>query len=568
MLYKYISKHVCKLKPVLFFLILIAASLIPTSTAFAKEKPSICSVNSPKAAKVIQSASETKKVSKKPAKLKASNVKIDANQNLYVKATVAKRVKSYDDFYYLVSVDPNTGKVLKQIASSDKNKTVSFKIPVRDNNGTNLINGKYALAVKTSAKKFKLISKAYFINNPEAAADYTAPYPVTKSKKGIQGSTNTELGVQQGFVNFSINVLFANKSKATKYVYNGKTYYFNEPVDLMRYASKCNKLGITCSAQVMMNWPEDSRFRCLLYGTKTASSPSNLYAINSSTKQSRELVEAAFSFLADRCSNEKCHVDNWILGNEVNTYKYWYYAGNKGKKSFMKNYASTFRILYNSVKSRYKNAHIFICTEHTWIDRFGDWGTKPFMSSFNKQIKSMNNNIQWNLAFHAYPSILYIPTTWKDSYAPNSIKADFISPKNLDVLTNYVKKKYGKNTRIIISECGFTNAEGEAAQAAAIAYSFYKAQFNDMIDAFIIRTEVDSRGETLRRLDGVVINADFGLISLSGHKRASYNVFKYMDTPKYAKYTKDCLKTIGASSWNSIIPRFNKNVLTSMPNRK
>lgn len=517
--------------------------------------------------KIKKGVSETKKITKNSARLNASNVKINSDRELYVKATVSKRLKSYDDFYYLVSIDPNTGKILKSVASSDKNKTVIFKTPVRNEKGVNLINGKYALAVKTSKKKYKQISNAYFIKNPEAAADYTAPYPVTASKKGIQGSTNTELGVQQGFTNFSINNIFADSGSGTKYVYNGKTYYFYEPSGMMSYASQCNSAGITCSVQIMMNWPGSGKYSSLLFGTKTASAPANLYAINASTTKSRELLEAAFSFLADRCSTADCHVDNWILGNEVNIYKQWYYAGNTGRDAFMKNYANSFRILYNSVKGRNKNARIFICTDHTWIDRCGDWGSKPFMESFNKQIKSMNKNIQWNLAYHAYPSILYIPTTWKDSYAPNSANADFVSPKNLNVLTDYVKKTYGKNTRIIISECGFTNAEGEANQAAALAYSFYKAQFDDMIDAFIIRTEYDAPGEKLTRLNGTVIDAAFGLRTASGQPRASYNVFKYMDTPKYEQYTKDCLKTIGASSWSSIIPGFDGKKLMALPNR-
>lgn len=517
--------------------------------------------------KITKGVTETKKITKNSVALTASNVMIDADKNLYVKATAKNRLKSYDDFYYLVSIDPDTGKILKAVANADKNKTVIFKTPVRDDNGINLINGKYALAVKTTKKQYKQISSAFFIKNPEAAADYTAPYPVTKSKKGIQSYKSPDLGVQQSFTNFPINEILPTTNSGTKYVYNGKTYYFNEPSRLINFASNSNRQGITCSVQIMMSWPGTGKYKSLLYGTKTASSPTNWYAINASTPQSRELVEAAFSFLADRLSDEGCHVDNWILGNEVNIHPQWYYAGKTSSGAFMKNYANSFRILYNSVKGRNKNAHIFICTDHTWKNRSGDWGAKSFMDLFNSEIKGMNKNIQWNLAYHAYPAILYIPSTWKDHLAQDSINADFVTPKNLNILTDYVKKTYGKNTRIIISECGFTNASGETHQAAALAYSFYKAQFNDMIDAFIIRTEEDAPGETLRRLDGVTIDAAFGLVSSSGKKRASYDVFKYMDTPQYAKYTNKYLKTIGASGWSSVIPGFKDSTLKSMPNR-
>lgn len=521
-----------------------------------------------KSLKITQGVTETKKITKNSAALTAANVMIDADKNLYVKATAKNRLKSYDDFYYLVSIDPDTGKILRAVANSDKNKTVIFKTPVRDENGVNLINGKYALAVKSSKKQYKQISSAFFIKNPEAAADYTGAYPVTKSKKGIQGNTNTELGVQQTFYNFDLNNILATSSYGQKYVYNGKTYYFSPPSGLVHSVSTCNKMGITCSVQIMMSWPVNGKYKSLLFGTKSKASPTNWYAINASTPQSRELVEAAFSFLAEYLANEDCHIDNWILGNEVNIHPQWYYAGNTGSEAFMKNYANTFRILYNSVKGRSKNSRVFICTDHTWKNRCGDWGAKPFMDSFDSKIKAMNKNIQWNLAYHAYPSILYIPSTWNDSYTTNNLGTDFVSPKNLNVLTDYVKKTYGKNTRIIISECGFTNANGESIQAAALAYSFYKAQFNDMIDAFIIRTEKDAPGETLRRLDGVTIDAEFGLVSGTGKMRESYYVFKYMDTPQYAKYTNKYLKTIGASGWKNIIPGFKDSTLKKMPNRK
>ena len=73
--------------------------------------------------------------------------------------------------------------------------------------------------------------------------------------------------------------------------------------------------------------------------------------------------------------------------------------------------------------------------------------------------------------------------------------------------------------------------------------------------------------EKLTKLNGTVIDANFGLSSSNGTKRPAYNVFKYMDTPQYAKYTNSYLKTIGASSWKSIIPGFSDKKLKAMPNR-
>ena len=104
---------------------------------------------------------------------------------------------------------------------------------------------------------------------------------------------------------------------------------------------------------------------------------------------------------------------------------------------------------------------------------------------FDKNIKAYNKKINWNLAYHAYPAILTSAATWNDAYTTNSLGSEFVTPKNLNILTDYVKKNYGKKTRIILSEQGFTAigaGNSENVQAAGVAYLYYKAEFNDMIE--------------------------------------------------------------------------------------
>lgn len=475
--------------------------------------------------------------------------KVSKNTNLYVKAKVKKRLKSSDDYYYLVTVDPNSNKYLKVIDKCEKKTTITFNLPLRKEDGTNLVQGKYAIAIK-SGKKYKIISKTSYITNPEAAATYTAAFPKTTSKKGLQGSKDTSLGVQHTFINIDMNTVL---NGSTPYVYNGKTYYFNDIYG--GYISSANQLGITITGQFMITWNETNKYAIL----KSARQPGHAYyALNTEDKKARETYEAAFSFLAERYSSENCHLDNWVLGNEVNIHPVWYYAGNISRDKFIKTYANTFRVMYYAVKSNSKNARVYICTDHTWSNRHGDWGARPFMDAFNAEIKSQQKNIQWNLAYHAYPSILTSADTWNDKYVTNDVNTEFVSPKNLTVLTNYVKKKFGKKTRIILSEQGFTSTSGYSVQAAAIAYTYYKAEFNSMIDSVIFRSDYDADGELAQGLA-------FGLCDKAGNRKPAYDVFKYMDTPQAEKYTKKYLKTIGVSSWKKVtskysLKKFKKNV--------
>ena len=138
----------------------------------------------------------------------------------------------------------------------------------------------------------------------------------------------------------NLNDVIAGGSYA--YRYNGKTYHFNDPYG--SFISSANQNGMTVTGQLMLRYPGSS-YSYLLYGTKSATSKTGYYAMNAQSKKARETLEAAFSFLAERYSTEDCHLDNWILGNEVNIYPMWYYAGSTGKTAFMQNYADSYRIL-------------------------------------------------------------------------------------------------------------------------------------------------------------------------------------------------------------------------------
>ena len=487
--------------------------------------------------KIKKGVTESKATSTS-AKLKSCSIK-DTN-NLVVKFKVSKRIKSSDDSYYLVCVDPNTNKYSKKIEASAKLKDVTFEIPLSDSEGNNLIQGKFALAVK-NGKKYKIISKSAFISNPEKAATYTGAFPTAASKKGLQGSTDLSLGIKHTFFNIDLNKVL---NGSIPYKYNGKTYYFDDPWS--HVISACNEAGLTVTGQIMLTYNNKTKYMILKSGRTSGKA---YYAINVQEKKARETFEAAMSFLAERYGKEDCHLDNWIIGNEVNIHQAWYYAGNISRKEFMKNYASTFRIMYYAVRSHSANSRVYICTDHTWNNRENDWGAKPFMDSFNKEIKSQQKNIQWNLAYHAYPSILTSSATWNDRYVSNKTDTEFVSPKNLNVLTNYVKKKFGSKTRIILSEQGFTSSSGKDVQAAAIAYTYYKAEFNTMIDAVIFRSDIDNEYEGAQGLY-------MGLKDLSGKKKPAYDVFKYMDTPEAEKYTNSYLSTIGISSWKDIAPKY------------
>lgn len=497
------------------------------------------------------------------------NSAVISGGSVVVSCTIPDRIAGADDNYYLVKYDPLSGGAIGVLASSDKDEDVTFTFGVSGN-----LMAQFAIAVKEDDTTYTRISPCSFIDNPEALASYTAPHPKPASKKGRQGTYNTEMGDKHYFHNFYLDEIIASAgSYDVAYNYNGRTYYFYNPTHHINYDSDimvANANGGTVTMQIMIRWSGNSTDLI----TPTGRTPGyNYYAFNVEEAGAREKLEAAFMFISEYWSKPNRHVDNWILGNEVNTFLNttgrWYWAGNVSRETFMTNYSNTFRILYYAVKCHNANGYVYTCTDHTWNDRDRDWGTMGFITSLNSHLKAMNPNIQWNLANHAYTAVLTNADPWNDGAVriysvAHSTGASFVSPYNLEVLTNYVANNFGSGVRIILSEVGFsytggTNAalnggrqSGYDVQAAATAYLYYKAHFTSNIDACIFHT--GNEGEP---------GKNFNIEGLPAG-----DVYTFMDTPSYAEHCNGYLPVInGATSWESIIPGFSSSALSGMPGR-
>lgn len=137
---------------------------------------------------------------------------------------------------------------------------------------------------------------------------------------------------------------------------------------------------------------------------------------------------------------------------------------------------------------------------------------------------------------------------------------------NIGILTKYIRKNYGSDTRIILSEQGYTSVQGgrnvEKEQSAAIAYSYYLTESDSMIDSFIMNRHVDHNVEVAQGLNLGLWTTDTssGRQEWAGEKKDSWNVFKYMDTNLSEQVTTPLLSVIGINKWSDVIPGFNKNL--------
>jgi hypothetical protein len=190
---------------------------------------------------------------------------------------------------------------------------------------------------------------------------------------------------------------------------------------------------------------------------------------------------------------------------------------------------------------------------------------KDMLEYFTENLEK-EGDITWCLAYHPYPSPITNANFWNttSSYVTNSINSGVFTMKNLTTLTDYIRDTYGSEHRIILSETGFTSVsdgkKDETLQAAAITYAYYLAEFNDMVDSFIVHRHVDHKAEMAGGLYLGVWNNDSAYDEQPTSKKFSWQIYKYMDSPMYKQYTNFALTYIGASSWESLVPGFDGSI--------
>lgn len=483
-----------------------------------------------------------------------------------VSATVSNYVKSSDGYYYLVYVDSNSGKVKKTVGKVKKPEKAKGKITFKLNisGHPEYAQGKFAIGIKKSKSAYSVISPKSYVSNPEKLSTNTAAYFVPGTKKGIQATDINELTDTKSktvFFNLYISDLMRKDSGVETYKYNGKTYHFNGLYGYVYLVQQCNAKGIQVTAQISID--RNASTQSFITGNSPYAETA-YYGWNTDNSTTRQTMEAMFAYLGEKFGKNNCYISNWILGNEVNSASGYYYVGNVSFSKFISMYSEAFRCLYNAVKSSRGSSKVFICLDNCWNQKNAFticYSARSTLESFAAKISDMQKDVNWNLAYHAYNQPLSDSQFWSGAnasmFTSDANTTTFITMRNIQTLTDYVKNRFGSNTRIILSEQGFSSTYGgQANQAAAIALAYYKAACNPMIDAFIIRSYKDEAHEVAQGLA-------MGLKDANGKKKTAYNVFKNMDSSHSLKYTEKILKS-QVGNWKSLVPGYSTGKISSM----
>ena len=496
--------------------------------------------------------------------------------------------------FYIVMLN-SKGTELLELSEGKITKGGSFQIQASfdsEDSFKTIMMSKYAIAVK-KGYSYQVISDVQFLNNPEITVSqdadfkdwywgYYEGYKVT-SKKGIQGVSDAyteDLRVQHLLLNVDIQdlVWVGKASGYIPYEYKGKTYYFSDLVALKKTiydlhgwgSSEGNAYGENHTRNVtlvlLMSWKYDA-LSYLIHPDARDKGAAPYYMLNMNDEKARETYEALFCYLGEELGQMKVRVNNWTLGNEVNSCNAWNYSGGMSLSECVENYAQAFQLLYQGIRRTASSPRLFISLDHCWNTADAGHDGKAYLDEFAAYMDRTAPGMQWNVNYHPYSQPLTNTAFWNDdSSTADSADTDYISMRNIKVLTDYLTKlesRYGKKSgsiRVILGEVGYSAVSGDKAeeklQAAALGYGYYIALFNKRIDSYIIRAYMDAPQETaaglylgLRRND----NAQT--------EKESYALFKYLDTGESLKRMNRYQSLIGISNWAHAIPGFDADAI-------
>lgn len=519
-----------------------------------------------------------------PLKAEAAKVMIKScalsasNKNLVeISASGASAVANSDGKYYLFAMMPYENQISKDsilLATASQKGTMNFRASLNLNSQSCVLYRKFGIAVRNqTTKKYLLVSNVRYITNAERLAKYTYSFPKAVSKKGLQVNTSMlsdaeDLRIRHASVNICINEFLAassqkNSKSSYSYSYQGQTFWFRKSAceSLDAQVKKLTEMGVVVSGILLL---QESGGGSQLVAPAARGAGKAFYGFNTMTKSGVNTLAALMHFMGERyMSSGKTHgrIVNWIVGNEVNNYGVYNYLGPLSFTEYAQAYARSFRVVSTALRSVYSRARVYISLDHCWniLQPGGrSYTSKNMLDAFAVALKT-EGDINWNLAFHPYPSPLTDPVFWDDKVT-NDDTTQTVTMKNIGYLTSYLKNNFRKDVRVILSEQGFTSkikkTTNEKLQAAAFAYAYYITEFNDKIDSFIMNRHVDNVVETKQGLNLGLWNNKKGYTEYASDKKVIYDVFKYIDSASSKSVSEFALKYIGASSWSSKIPGF------------
>lgn len=458
------------------------------------------------------------------------------------------------------------------LAKGSIGKNQKFTFPLHAGPGELRLYSAFVPAVKVGSR-YVMISDRRYLENPEIVAEDQSP-ALNPGKKGLRVDPNLlddalSLNIKHAGVDIPTQRFFGN---GIYYTYENKTYKINKELidQLDAEVKRLSDSGVAVTAILLNAWNNTVSELNPMGVKELPKDQAMYYGFNVESEGGFRAVKAMASFLAKRYNGRQGHgkITNWVVGNEINN-QYWNYMGDLDVSAYTVKFQRAFRVFYTAMKSVSANDNVMFSIDHYWnmlpeAAPVGKYKGKDILLAFHNY-EAIEGYMDYGLALHPYPYPMTSPNFWDDDKTGkvnDTMDSPVVNFKNLHVITDFMqmdsmRNQKGQVRKIFLTEEGFTSTQGgkdkSIDQAAAVAYSYFVADNNPYITAYLMSRQEDSVDETKNGLA-------FGLSKIVNNKlvpKRAHEVFKYIDNASATEGTADFARAvIGIDSWDQLISGF------------
>ena len=190
--------------------------------------------------------------------------------------------------------------------------------------------------------------------------------------KGVHGTLDSSkyAGVSHSFTNAYLDQMISlTPNGGEAFDFEGKTYYFDFS-SIEGFIQICNSQLMTCSIQFMLMWDGSPDKAYLVDPDARVVNPTpavashKMYALDVAG-EGRQAFRAFWRALMQWCANKGYHIDQIILGNEVNAPNTWNYFGTTDANTCTQKYAISFLDMYQAVREYSSVTRCSVCRDHS-----------------------------------------------------------------------------------------------------------------------------------------------------------------------------------------------------------
>jgi len=507
---------------------------------------------------------------------KVKDVEItDNRQEIQLQMDATGDSSGTDGSVYIFEIKPyqtDLGGRTDFIAKGSLGENQKFNFPLYAGPGELRLYSAFVPAVKVGSR-YEMIADRRYIENPEVVAENQSP-ALNPGKKGLRVDPNIlddalSLNIKHAGVDIPTQRFFG---QGISYSYEGKTFQINKELidQLDGEVKRLSDSGVAVTAILLNAWNNTVPELNPIGVKELPKEQAVYYGFNVESEGGFRAVKAMASFLAKRYNGRQGHgkITNWVVGNEINN-QYWNYMGDLDVSAYTVKFQRAFRVFYTAMKSVSANDNVMFSIDHYWnmlpeAAPVGKYKGKDILLAFHNY-EAIEGYMDYGLALHPYPYPMTSPNFWDDDKTGkvnDTMDSPVVNFKNLHVITDFMqmdsmRNQKGQVRKIFLTEEGFTSTQGgkdkSIDQAAAVAYSYFIADNNPYITAYLMSRQEDSVDETKNGLA-------FGLSKIVNNKlvpKRAHEVFKYIDNASATEGTADFARAvIGIDSWDQLIPGF------------